>query len=198
MYKRGAAVVVFLTAVSTIPLSAQAGPVIRPGFGRPGVILGRPFGNGFHRPFPRQSGSPQPIFISGGFYYPFDYVESAQPTSGAPPTVIVIDKRDEQPRPSVAATSAPPVVINLPAAGTKASIREPKRVPTIFVMTNGERIEAERYTLSDTRLIVLVGPRQVRDIPISALNLEATIAVNREHGIEIQVPSGPSEYFLSF
>ncbi|MGI9101724.1 MAG: hypothetical protein ACR2IF_04685 [Terriglobales bacterium] len=40
--------------------------------------------------------------------------------------------------------------------------------------------------------------RQVRRIPVSAVNLDATIAANQQRGILLHVPTGPGEYSLSF
>jgi thiol-disulfide isomerase/thioredoxin len=68
---------------------------------------------------------------------------------------------------------------------------------TIFVYANGERLEADHYTLDATSLHVLVDGEQ-RTIALSELDMSATIAVNRERGIDLTVPKNRSEVVVAF
>jgi hypothetical protein len=69
--------------------------------------------------------------------------------------------------------------------------------PTVFVLANGNRLEALRYMLTMNFADIEVG-RQHRRIPISQLNVQQTVAANHERGIEIKIPHDPSEIFLGF
>jgi hypothetical protein len=64
-------------------------------------------------------------------------------------------------------------------------------------LANGERLEARRFLLTASNLSVSVD-RHERTIPLDMLDLEATIAANRERGIELRVPADRTEIFLSF
>lgn len=68
---------------------------------------------------------------------------------------------------------------------------------TIFVFANGERLEADHYTLDTTLLHVMVGGQQ-RTIAISALDMKTTIAVNRQRGIDLKFPKTRSEVYVTF
>ncbi len=68
---------------------------------------------------------------------------------------------------------------------------------TIFVFANGERLEADHYTLDATLLHVTVGGLQ-RTIALSALDIKTTIAVNRERGIDLKFPKTRSEVYVTF
>jgi hypothetical protein len=73
-----------------------------------------------------------------------------------------------------------------------------KPVPkSVFVLANGERLEADHYTLDAGFLHVAVGGAQ-RTIALSALDMKATTAANRERGIDFKIPQSRSEVFLAF
>lgn len=79
-----------------------------------------------------------------------------------------------------------------------ASALSAKPVPkTIFVFANGERLEADHYTLDATLLHVVVGGQQ-RTIALSALDMKTTIAVNHQRGVDLKVPKSRSEVFVTF
>jgi len=69
--------------------------------------------------------------------------------------------------------------------------------PTLFVMANGDRLEARRYMLTADFLDIEVGQKH-RRVPMSQLNVQQTIAGNHERGIEIKVPHDTGEVFLGF
>jgi thiol-disulfide isomerase/thioredoxin len=93
-----------------------------------------------------------------------------------------------------------------PGVGRSALIEAPggpsalpaKPAPkTIFVFANGERLEADHYTLGPTLLHVTVDGLQ-RTIALSALDIKTTIAVNRERGIDLKFPKTRSEVYVTF
>ena len=88
-----------------------------------------------------------------------------------------------------------PKVIELP--GTADSTASKPLPPAMFILTNGERIEAQTYLLTHDKLHVTVD-RQPRTIPISLLDINATLAANRERGINLRIPADRNEISLSF
>ena len=69
--------------------------------------------------------------------------------------------------------------------------------PTIFILTNAERLETRRFVLTVSNLSISVY-HQRRVIPIDLLDIDATVIANRERGIDLRIPVGPSEISLSF
>jgi thiol-disulfide isomerase/thioredoxin len=69
--------------------------------------------------------------------------------------------------------------------------------PTVFVLRNGERLEAHHYVINAGSLHVTAQGNQ-RTIPLAALDLKATIAANHERGIDLKIPTHPGEISLGF
>jgi hypothetical protein len=69
--------------------------------------------------------------------------------------------------------------------------------PAVFILANGERLESTHYLLTVGSLRVQQGETQ-RTIPLSALNLDATIAANHERGIDLKVPTNKTQIMLGF
>jgi hypothetical protein len=69
--------------------------------------------------------------------------------------------------------------------------------PTIFVLTNGERLETQRFLLTANTLS-LSDHRQDRTIPLGMVDLDATEAVNHERGIDLRIPTDRNEVSLRF
>ena len=69
--------------------------------------------------------------------------------------------------------------------------------PAIFVLTNGERLEAQRFLLTATSLTVNISRAQ-RVIPLTALDLDSTMAANRQRGVRLQIPTEHNEIVLGF
>lgn len=69
--------------------------------------------------------------------------------------------------------------------------------PALFVLNDGERIESRRYLLNDRFLQIEAGSKG-RTIPLSAVDLEATIAANQQRGINLIIPQGNNSLFLGF
>ena len=67
----------------------------------------------------------------------------------------------------------------------------------MFILTNGERLEAERYLLTHDNLYVTIDHQQ-RTIPLAMLDLNATVAADHERGIDLRIPADRNEISLSF
>lgn len=89
----------------------------------------------------------------------------------------------------------PPKIIEVPTG--KEAPPSQASPPTLFVLANGNRLEARRYMLTADFVDIEVGG-QHRRVPISQLNIQQTIAANHERGIEVKVPHDTSEVFLGF
>jgi hypothetical protein len=69
--------------------------------------------------------------------------------------------------------------------------------PAMFVLKSGERLEARRFLLTATILSININ-RSQRVIPLDAVDLDATVASNRQRGITLQIPTDRNEICLSF
>ena len=69
--------------------------------------------------------------------------------------------------------------------------------PALFVLSSGERIETDRYLLSATSVNVDVN-RQQRTIPLSDVNIDATLAANHQRGLDLNIPHDSSSIVLGF
>jgi len=88
----------------------------------------------------------------------------------------------------------PPKMIEVPTGKETPSQPGP---PTLFVLANGDRLEARRYMLTADFVDIEVGGQR-RKLPMSQLNIQQTIAANHERRIEIKIPHDTSEVFLGF
>ncbi len=116
------------------------------------------------------------------------------PAQPAPPPVIVVQNRDDNRQ--AAPVPQSPKLIELPDAKDAEGPSKPD-LPTLFVFANGEQLEARRYTLTPDSLRVEVG-RQQRTIALDKLNVDATIAANRQRGIDLKFPADGSQISLGF
>ena len=117
------------------------------------------------------------------------YQQSANTTS---PSVIVVEKEDRR---SPAPPPEPPKLIEVPSP-KEAPVAKPLPA-TLFVLRDGKRLESRHYLLTAESLQIEVG-RQQRTIPISTLDLDATVAGNHERGIEVTIPQDRNTVFLGF
>jgi len=113
----------------------------------------------------------------------------AQEASNQPPAAPAREERREQERP------LPAQVIELPNASKTAEAKP--LPPTIFVLTNGEKLETQRYLLTASNLSVTV-QREQRTVPLEMLDLDATLAANRDRGIDLRIPNERNEISLRF
>ena len=73
-------------------------------------------------------------------------------------------------------------------AGSSSSALATPAPPVVFILSSGERLESSHYLLSTDSLQVQQGETQ-RTIPLSDLNVDATIAANRARGVDLKIPS---------
>jgi thiol-disulfide isomerase/thioredoxin len=86
-----------------------------------------------------------------------------------------------------------PKLIEIPAG---PSTPPPKpRPPTVFVLRSGEKLEAHHYTIMGGSVRIAEHGDQ-RTIPLAALDLKASIAANHARGIELKIPTSPTEIVL--
>ena len=69
--------------------------------------------------------------------------------------------------------------------------------PTVFILSNGDRVESSHYILTVDSVKLDQGETQ-STIPISAINMNATIAANRKRGIDLKFPRNRAEIMLGF
>jgi hypothetical protein len=93
------------------------------------------------------------------------------------------------------ASPVPAQVIEIP--DTQKSTQTNPLPTTVFVLTDGERLETERYLLTANSLFVTVH-RAGRTIPLRMLDVDATVAANRDRGIDLRIPSDQNEISLRF
>ena len=121
-----------------------------------------------------------------------------QPVVTTPPQVMVVENKDSR---AAVAPVEPSKLIEVPQSKEAPESKEVltvKRQPsTMFVLKSGERLESRYYLLTSQSLQLQVG-REQRTIPVSSLDIDSTIAVNRQRGIELTVPRDANTVFLSF
>lgn len=71
------------------------------------------------------------------------------------------------------------------------------RPPTVFLLKNGEKLEARRYTITGGSLHLTVDGKP-RIIPLTDLDLNATLAANHERGVNLRIPTNPNEVVMGF
>lgn len=108
---------------------------------------------------------------------------------------MVIEQREGGPATSGEKALAKSQVIEIPSAKNSTAAR--LLPPTIFILTNGERVESHRFFLTVSNLSISVD-RHRRRIPLDMLDIEATKAANRQRGINLQIPADQNELVLSF
>jgi hypothetical protein len=171
---------------------------------------GNPAGSGLHPGSVRQGRlanrfGPRRGFIAGGFHRhrgyggygsvflpydePFEYEQPEPEATASGPTPPVVASR----------VAEPPVpkaqVIEIPSAASSAAAKV--LPPTVFVLANGERLEARRFVLTASLLSVSID-RQLRTVPLEMLDINATVTSNHERGIDLQIPADRNEISVSF
>jgi len=187
--KRAASAALLLACVVAPSLQAQR---VGAGFrafagarGKSAHIGQRGFSNGYSSRFPRSNGLG--AFLSPYFLQDDGRALSEEPGPGPGSQVYGPPERE---RPPAAAE-----MIEIPTTVRPNEAKPP--LPALFVLTNGERLEAQRFVLTVSSLSVSIDRRE-RVIPLEALDLEATTAANRERGVSLQIPADRNEISLSF
>ena len=119
------------------------------------------------------------------------YQEPANTTAPQPQVILVESK---EPR-TTARPPEPPKLIEVPQPADAPAARP--QPPALFVLKNGERLESRDYLLTSQSLQIEVG-RQHRTIPLSGLDLDATIAANHQRGIDVTIPRSSNTVYLGF
>ena len=168
---------------------SAAGPHFRSGFvgqhgsrisSRPGLVSSR-----LHRPI--TSGS---YFLSYGDSFGNDqpsYEESDWEAATNTALPLMIQRTPESLPKSQ--------FIEIPSAAHAAAPKMPP--PAVFILVNGDRLEARRFLLSASLLSVSID-RQQRTVPLSLLDIGATLSANHERGIDLRIPDDRNEISLSF
>jgi len=71
------------------------------------------------------------------------------------------------------------------------------RPPSVFLLKNGEKLEARRYTITGGSLHITADGKP-RVIPLTELDLKATLAANHERGVNLKIPANPNEVVMGF
>jgi hypothetical protein len=162
---------------------------------RPSFVGQRGLPNRFFR---SRSHTRNDSFGSAFFPYdePFGYAQTDTEavTDGAVP-LVAIPRPDEWQSRTSEVRAHKPLVIEIPGAANSTAARTSP--PTIFILANGERLEARRFVLTASNLSVSID-RQQRTVPFDMLDINATISANHERGIDLRIPADPNEISLSF
>lgn len=126
---------------------------------------------------------------------PYDGEEAGPPEESGPPLMPAMMVQGGKQRPAAWRIPAGPKMTELPGA-TAAAAAAPLP-PAMFILTSGERIEARQYLVTYDRVQLTVD-RQPRTIPLSMLDVNATLAADRQRGIDLRIPSGQNEVSLGF
>ena len=136
----------------------------------------------------RQRSFVSPYFLPDYFGSNAGSYETEKPLPEPFPRVIYQPSEPE--KPAVQAQ-----FIEIPGAVTLKDFHSPSS--TVFIMTSGERLESDRFLLTASSLSVTVN-RQQRVIPLDRVDLAATLAANRERGINLHIPTDHNEISLGF
>jgi hypothetical protein len=119
---------------------------------------------------------------------PFEYDQSYAQAVTNEPAPRVVSRTAEASVPKAQ-------VIEIPGPANSTAV---KVLPTtVFILANGERLETRRFVLTATLLTASI-ERQRRTVPLYMLDLNATIAANRDRGIDLRIPADRNEISVSF
>ncbi len=99
-----------------------------------------------------------------------------------------------------AATPTPvkgPVVWEAKNTQVKNQAPPQPAAPAVFILSNGQKVESGDYFITvDSVRLQQDGNERV--IPLSTLNLNATIAANHERGLDLKFPDNKAQITVSF
>jgi hypothetical protein len=84
-------------------------------------------------------------------------------------------------------------------ASTKTAVQS-AAVPNpaaIFILSNGDHLESSDYTVTSESVQIMQNGVH-RTIPMSAVNVQATLAANQQRGIDLKIPTNKSQMVLAF
>jgi len=195
---RAALFTLLVASVLSGPLQAQragggfhgnaAGPHVRSGFAgqRSSRVSSKPglFPSRLHRPN-----------ASGSYFLPYGdslgndgYEQSDAEAAANTPPLLQMISRIPEPLPKSQ-------FIEIPSAANAPAPKMP--APAVFILTSGERLEAQRFLLSASLLSVSID-REQRNVPLAMVDIHATLSANHERGIDLRIPDDRNEISLSF
>jgi hypothetical protein len=99
---------------------------------------------------------------------------------------------------SVHRESASPLLAQVIEIPDTQRITQTNPLPaTVFVLTDGEKLETARYLLTANSLSLTIH-RAERTIPLRMLDVDATVAANRNRGIDVRIPSDQNKISIRF
>lgn len=99
-----------------------------------------------------------------------------------------------------AATPAPakgPVVWEAKNTQVKDQAPPKPSASAVFILSNGQKIESGDYVIT-VDSVSLQQDGQERVYPLSKLNVSATVAANRERGLDLKIPDNKAQITISF
>lgn len=132
-------------------------------------------------------------YLYGGWYdEPLDYGPDYY---GPPEQPVPMRPAMMMPPPMPERIPSDPKVMEVPGAAKEAATKPVP--PAVFVLNSGERIETQQYLLTWERLQITADHR-LRNIPWTSVDVNATLAADRQRGIDLHIPNGGSEISLGF
>lgn len=201
------AVLLVIPGVAQMRSTISAGPMHAPGTFNgsrphpPGVF----FRNGFDRHFHgnRFGTFIYPVGFYDGFYDDSYNGYPEAPEQPTPPVVVIRDAPAAPPA-AVQAVPAEPKMIEVaePVAVTSKPGKTPvvltKTPAAVFILSDGRRLESQNYTITDSVLTIKEPYRSAVQVPLSQLNIDATLAENHQRGLDLRLPESRSEILLGF
>ena len=100
---------------------------------------------------------------------------------------------------SVAVTTVPAPKVN--GADPKAVTAQPSgprpNPAAVFILSNGQKIESRNYFLT-VDSVRIDDSDMPRTIPMSNVNVDATLAANRQRGLNLKIPDNKAQIMVSF
>jgi hypothetical protein len=152
------------------------------------------FPDRFQRRHGHHDGVLLPYFFPEYDSYWYEQTE-AEGASVEPAPSVMNEQRDDRQLGSRKQPVPKSQIIDVPGASSTTAAKP--LPPTVFILNDGERLETRKFLLTASDLSVNVDHYR-RTIPLPMLNVDATIAANRERGIDLQIPADRHEISLSF